>query len=742
MPAARPIKTNFSAGEFSPRLIARVDLERYGNAAAEMTNVLVQPQGGATRRPGTYFVEGTRDAGARVRLVRFEVSTAAAYILEFGDGYIRFYNNRGQLMSGMSPVEVVSPYATAQLRELRFAQSADVLYITHKDHAPRKLSRTSTTTFALSAIDFQDGPYQPVNITDTTVSISPTWGVCTATASSSIFSAGNVGQILAIRDEVPARVDNGGYLAGQVFYADDRGVIRLYRVMVGGNAAGPNYAGTTPNYDLNMPTGEGDAVRDGSLVLSYLGRGKSAWGWGVITAVASGTSATVVANEKHSFPTNITAAREWRFGEWGGSRGYPRTVALWQGRTVWGGSIAKPQTLWFSETSDYEAFSPSEPDNAVLDTNAVTVTLDDGEVQTIRWMESTQRGIVLGTPSAIFTVGPANSQAAFSPVNVEARRREDTGSSDTIAGFREQGVVLFVENGGRKVREFTYDFASDSFAANDLTILAEHITAAGLVEAAFARRPDRLFWGVRSDGVLVTLTYDREQQVRAWTKHTLGGGGLAETVAVVPGPDGKTDDVYVVVNRSGQRTVEFIRPAFDATLEGERAGFFLDSGLTYSGTAATTFSGLSHLDGKTVRVLAGGADRGTAVVVGGTVTIEAPAATVAHIGYDMTARIVCLPWEAGAAGGTAQGRPQRLAEVSLRLHQTGGSQAGRTAGPMKDLFTRTPADLMDQGPPLFTGWRRFDSTVGWSRDDALAIESVPGQPLTVLAVVPEVVTSG
>lgn len=163
MPEARPIQTNWTGGEFSPRLFGRIDLQRYPNGASYMLNVLVQPQGGFIRRPGSYFVGAVKDEAARVRLVPFIASDLAAYVLEFGNGYVRFYRNRALLTAAGVPIEIATPYATADLRSLRFAQSADVLYICHASYQPRKLSRTGAATFGLSVVQFDDGPYQTEN---------------------------------------------------------------------------------------------------------------------------------------------------------------------------------------------------------------------------------------------------------------------------------------------------------------------------------------------------------------------------------------------------------------------------------------------------------------------------------------------------------------------------------------------------------------------------------------------------
>ena len=169
MPEVRPIQTNFTSGELSPRMHGRTDLEQYQNGAAELLNMVVLTQGGATKRQGSYFIGRVKDNTARVRLVPFKVSVQASYVMEFGNLYIRFYRNRAQLLAeDGTALELVTPYTTADLRSLKFTQSADVLYITHANAtlAPMKLSRTTASTFTLQTIAFVNGPYQPDNTGD------------------------------------------------------------------------------------------------------------------------------------------------------------------------------------------------------------------------------------------------------------------------------------------------------------------------------------------------------------------------------------------------------------------------------------------------------------------------------------------------------------------------------------------------------------------------------------------------
>lgn len=156
---------SFAAGMLSPRMRGRVDLQQYAAGAEDLTNVLVLTQGGATRRPGSYDIAATA-ANARVRLVPFIVSSSVAYVLELGNLYLRIFRNRAQLLNGSTPLEIVTPWATAELRSLKFAQSADVLYVFHPSHQPRKLERQADGSFALSLVVLEAGPFDIENTGD------------------------------------------------------------------------------------------------------------------------------------------------------------------------------------------------------------------------------------------------------------------------------------------------------------------------------------------------------------------------------------------------------------------------------------------------------------------------------------------------------------------------------------------------------------------------------------------------
>ena len=588
-------------------------------------------------------------------------------------------------------------------------------------------------------------------MTDSNTSLTPSniSGTITVTASAPLFAAADVGRHISLYTRGFERNAATYYTPGLVFWADDRdnyGVVRLYRVIYGGTTAAAVMAGTTPNYDMAKPHEEGQAVTDGTAVLRYLGRGKSVWGWGVITGFTDAQNVTVDVSPNGTLGGTASTLK-WRLGEWGGGRGWPGAVTFFQSRTAWGGSIASPQTVWLSQSADFWNMAPAEPDDTTLDTNGITVSLDDDQVNTIRWMLSQQRGLAIGADSGEFMVAAASqTNLAIAPGNIMARRQGSEGSSQLIPGQRPGNTLVFVQRGGRKVKEFAYDFGSDSYQSPDLTVRAHHITGTGLQDMAFQQLPAGALWAARDDGALLSLTYDRDQQVRAWARHQLGGGGIVESIATVPNPDGTADDVYLAVRRTINgatvRSVEVMRCPYDSALDGDAGAFHVDMGLTYSGTPVDTLAGLGHLEGQTVQVYADGAQRAEQVVVGGTISIGSPTASVVHVGLGFTSRVTTLRIEAGAGGGTAQGRPKVIPEVTLRLLDTRGVAVGGAGGTLEAVPMRGVADAMTAAPPLLTGDRRVPIRGGWTYEGQVTAESVGPTPLTLLAIIQEVETSG
>ena len=216
MPRTTLALTSFIAGEFSPKLDGRTDFEKYSSGCKTLENMLVHPQGAATRRVGTQFIAEVKTSSAKTRLIPFEFSTTQTYIIEAGNTYFRFYKDKGQILDSGSAYEISTPYLTAELFELKFAQSADVMYITHPNHEVMKLSRTGHTNWTLTEVEFTDGPYLAQNTSATTMTPSGTSGSVNITASTSTFVSTDVGRLINFSNGY-AKIS--GYTSGTVVAA-------------------------------------------------------------------------------------------------------------------------------------------------------------------------------------------------------------------------------------------------------------------------------------------------------------------------------------------------------------------------------------------------------------------------------------------------------------------------------------------------------------------------------------------
>ena len=571
MPNASVPLTNFTAGELTPLLEARVDLAQYANGCKTLKNFLVHPQGGAYRRGGTEYVSDVKTGSKQVRLVPFEFSVTQAYILEFGENYIRFYTNGGQVVSGSpsAAVEVSTTYTEAELFELQFAQSADILYITHPSHAPAQLSRNSATSFTLSDIVFEDGPYLDENIEATTLTPNATTGSVTITASGVTginndtgFQSTDVGRLVRIGHVATAWATSTAYSVGDVVRNNDN----IYEATRAGTSAGSG-----------GPSGEGDSIVDGSVTWKFVEDGGVQWGYAEITAVGSTTSVTATVKKKFGGTSGETA---WRLGAWyGGS--YPRCVAFYEQRLFFAGSTDNPQTIWGSKSGDYTNFTPG-----ALADDGVTYTIATDQVNAIYWL-SPGKVLAVGTAGGEFKVSASTQEEALTPTNVRVIRETSYGSA-YILPVRVGPVVLYTQRAGRKLREFVYQFETDAYVSPDLNLLAEHITQTGITQIAYQQEPDSIIWCVLTDGTLIGLTYQREQKVVAWHRHTLGGSSDAagtaakvESVAVIPGTE--EDEVWVsvkrYVNSATDRYIERLSVGLDSN-DSQELAFYVDSGLS------------------------------------------------------------------------------------------------------------------------------------------------------------------
>ncbi len=592
MPRATWVQTNFNGGEWSPLAWGRFDLAKYRNGLSLCLNYLPTQQGGLTRRPGTRYVAAVKDSSYAPRLQRFEFSVTQAYILEFGDGYIRFFLNDGQLLTsgvaayngatgyvigdlassggvvyyciapttGNAPpnttywypqsgvvYEIPTPYSSAEVWALDFSQSADTLYITHPNHKPMKLQRAGATRWTLTTISFTDGPYLGVNATATTLTPSGTTGVVTVTASSTTginggsgFRASDVGRLL--------RLKCGGVWLWGTITAFTNSTQVTWTIapplgaqlpatatgvanVSGGSVFGVSLTDGGSGYGANPPSVKfSGGGGSGAIAYATLTNG-------VVTGVTmsvTGTGYTSAPTVTFSAPTALVPATTtfWRLGLWNATDGYPACVAFHQDRLGWAGAAQTSGRVDLSNSSDYENMAPTNLDGTVVDSNAFGVNLNSNTANAIRWMVSDEWGLLIGTAGGEWVIAPSSTQKALSFENFDAKPLGNFGSTQQLQPVRVGKATLFIQRTGRKLREMFYQFASNSFQAPDISLVSEHLTKSGIKQMCVQLAPQQIVWKVRNDGTLVGMTYDKDQEVCGWHQHRLGGySDAARTLA-------------------------------------------------------------------------------------------------------------------------------------------------------------------------------------------------------------------
>lgn len=368
--------------------------------------------------------------------------------------------------------------------------------------------------------------------------------------------------------------------------------------------------------------------------------GANNWGWVTITGY---TSPTVVNATVNSTLTAALATTNWSFGYFGGSMGWPAVGSIYEQRLIMANTINYPATLFATETGAFSTnakFSPSNLDGTVVDSNGFVYTIGDDQVNDIRWLSS-GRIMMIGTAGGehSMTGGTASSYAPVTPSNVTIKRESKTGSATNVRAHRVGSAILYASKSGLKVRELNYDFGIDSFISRDVTIFNNHITESGVIDCDFQDEPDPTLWCVLGDGGLRGFSYERQQEVEGWHRHSLGGTNvLCKSVACIPKPNGFGDDVWFVVQRtingSTVKTIEYMTDNFAGIKEDQ---FFVDCGATYNGYLSATLTP-SATSGVGVTFTAGSSVF-TAAMVGDEIRSGTARATIT--GYTSATQVVC-----------------------------------------------------------------------------------------------------
>ena len=424
-----------------------------------------------------------------------------------------------------------------------------------------------------------------------------------------------------------------------------------------------------------------------------------------------------------------------------GANNRPSSVSFYEQRLAFAGTNNDPQTIWFSKSGNYENFTTgTNADDAMI------YTIASNQVNAIKYLKA-QRTLVVGTTGGEFTVSADGTDASITPTNVTIKKQSSYGSANVDA-VAAGNAILFLQKAKRKIRELAYNFDSDSYVAPDLTILNDAVTESGIIQMEWQQEPDNILWCVREDGQLAALTYQRSEAVVSWHRHILGGSfgsgnSVVESVASISGVLNE-DELWCIVKRTingaTKRYVECFSD-FDFDETDATVFKFLDSHLSYSGSATTTLSGLSHLEGQTVSILADGSVHANKVVSSGAITLDR-SVTKACVGLSYDSILQTMRIEGGSLEGTSQGKIKRISKVVLRLFETVGVKVGPSLSNLETIpFRTTSSNLSSPVDTLIEGDKEIEFNDDYNSDGHIFIKQDQPLPASILAIYPTLVTS-
>ncbi|MCC7462924.1 MAG: hypothetical protein IT480_10750 [Gammaproteobacteria bacterium] len=758
--------TNFSAGEISPQLRGRVDIDAYRHAAQTMRNFQPLQYGGARRRFGTERVRSAYSHPNPSRLIPFVLRATSGHFIELSHNFIRVLlltDAAAPAYTELSLWGATSPYSSAQIRQVRFAQSGAFMVFAHPDHPPYALTRRADTDWWWRPLTLLEPPAAPAPILlapAAGLSLSADVGTVTATASGATFAASDIGRpimrgagfglITAVASNTSATV------LVQVTFAGATG-----DWFIGGQPADtidPDAVATGDPGQLvqiTAPLGGfriGDAgqylfINDGVLKIESPSLGNTVFYARVVRRLSSYAASGAWRLAHPLFGGKFGNATEY-------NNGYPSAVAFNDQRLVFAALRGQPRMFLGSAAGDAFDF---------------TQTADPADG--FNWSADGAGAIMhLASDNDLLLLAEDGEYAAagqdYGPVTNEIPRirPQTTEGIGVVAPVKVGRDNVFVQRSGKSVIALGFDMSIQGYETNDLTLLAEHITGPGIVEIAYQRRPVPTLYCVRSDGKMACLTLDRKQRVTAWWIWETAG--IIESVASVP--DGDEDAVWMAVQRQTalgiMRAIERVQSRYRPKMQAgvtvfyespEPIGFMLDGArLTDRGSQApiVPFTITTAHVGQVVQVVCDGLYLGefTANVLG-EITIGTPGYHfVVGLGY--TSTLEPMPAEIPSTAGSGMGHSAQAVEATVKVHKAIGGQINGADLTWPDANAiprlRPTADLVPIIDRQVHSFLRTGDTPpiglqGWVQDrPMMSIVQAEPTPFHVLAVVPKQGASG
>lgn len=702
-----PSITGFPAGEIGPLTYGRSDLQNYNLSLRKCDNWIPVLQGPLQKRKGTAHIDSTF-TNRTARLIPYTLDTAH-FMVELPsapDTTPRPITVRDE--NGVIVATTTSTFAfeASEIDQIQFAQVEDLLILVHPNYMPHVFVFDGATATLVEQV-FNFGPLQTENfqqqdtlkLTGVSGSVEMTFLQNGVHEPGFTFDTKNNSDLIALRT-IPQSLHDQ-WITETMYEIDDyvwsnsyeSDRVNVYKAVTAGTS------GTrTPGHD----SGEELDGADGVLWQMV----HSQYGFVRITGFTGGGGTPEVTYQVDvvgfpEIPTDYVdltnGSFRWSKGLWSSGsfpgRG-PASVTFHEQRAVYGGA----EGFNFINGSFIDQFTNFLP-GSVLDNATFQYSINSSDHNRIRFLISA-RSLFIGTDNGLFSAR-ASSQGAITATDIIIERSSNRGCAQQQP-FQIGEAVLFVQKGGVAMREALFNNDIRGFTTNDLSLLAHHFGERGFNRIAYQSEPESILWTHDNDGVLIGMTYERENEIVAWHQHNLGGSetgtAVVEEVAVLADANNINERLWLIVRRVINGTTMRYIEIVDTT-------GWSDSHVRYDGVPTSVITGLTHLEGETVTVIGDGAVLPNEVVTAGQIILATEVET-ALVGLPYVAKAQTQKLEGGGNTGTSQGKSKRIHNVVLRLRDAGsGLLIGEdeNAVHLDRVVFRQTIDPMDNPPPLFTG---------------------------------------
>lgn len=710
------IQPSFTTGEISDEVNSRVDIEQYKSALLLAKNAVIRPFGSVCKRPGLQYIGECKYSDKAVRIEEFTSRDSISYLLEFGEKYVRIYK------IGVLVAEIDTPFTVNDIPNLQFNQSGDTMFICSGTRPIQSLVRKDETVWEMSEYVLNPIPFNEINtddshtlqvaenkmvsnksfftedmigtefklahlISDKTIvnsGESYTRGIMTG-GGPNVPIVGVYGSSTALSDTADYEIEEGKLSWTIVTHGTWNGTV-IIQISEDNGKTWIDYKKYTSKNDSNV-TDSGTFINTytTSRVTTKIDGGDCRFEYKIVSHTGYG----IVRITKYISPTEVEvepllkvakeeATHRWYMGSYSDIQGYPKMSCFFQDRLILANTSSYPNKVWMSRTGDYPNFGIEKASGELTDDSAITLSIINRKLFDIRHL-------VPATDLLILTNGNewiVSGNSTVTPSNVSPRIQTQYGVSKVDPQYIGNRCV-YVTARGNNVRDMVYDYTTDGYTGQDLSILSkDNFRGVDLIKSTYIQNPDSIVCYCGDDGMLRCMTYIAEQRVNGWS-HYVTDGKFIDCESVL---ENENDTLYVVVEREingkNKRYIEKM-DALTTYIIGDN--FFLDSFIHIKSPSNIDNVTVSHLIGKEVTIVVDGIVQPKQIVPSnGILQLEHPGEDIL-VGLAYEFRIKQPTFEMQLNDGSIQGRFMRINGAILRLVNSKGGQCGHDFEIMDDI---------------------------------------------------------